>query len=116
VIFYAALAIALPFATFGIHVQCRHLFGSFNSEVSLFQILRCIMVIDPMIQCLFLIFKALTLLFVNSKRGSNYAYEKKRHCYALLEEYSYCCRLVVNSFFWICFYNVRVFLSLSCSL
>ena len=71
--FYAALAIALPFATFGIHVQCRHLFGSFNSEVSLFQILRCIMVIDPMIQCLFLIFKALTLLFVNSKRGSNYA-------------------------------------------
>ena len=114
--FYAALAIALPFATFGIHVQCRHLFGSFNSEVSLFQILRCIMVIDPMIQCLFLIFKALKLLFVNSKRWSNYAYEKKRHCYALLEEYSYCCRLVVNSFFWICFYNVRVFLSLSCSL
>ena len=102
------IGMAIPFLLFGVEEQFGKVFAPLPfRDASLRNVFFCITILDPEIQCSFLLLKMLVLLCPSPKKHMWLANTRKRKMYAILEDCSYATRLVVNIPFWMYYFQVQ---------
>ena len=104
---FISIGMAIPFLLFGVEDQFGKVFAPLPfRDTSIKNILFCISILDPEIQCLCLLLKMLVMLFPSPKKHMWLANTRKRKLYAILEDCSYVTRLLVNIPFWMYYFQV----------